>query len=209
MKVGSKDAVMVFDQSLKIFVICGFLLALRPGLVIASHYDEVDAHTLESDFVYSPYVGRAYPDQVLLGDSQFHTNLSFDDGLVDTLLDVDEGFRFARGEKVFSISGQPAQLIDPLDFLVITDHAEFLGLAPMFQTSDPTLLSDSWGKWVREKFNSGSEGRMEEFTNIIEYGTVKVICPFGSDEAAGNIWESFVKKVDQYNCRWRAASRTS
>ena len=28
--------------------------------------------------VYSPFVGRDYPDQVLFGDSHFHTNLSFD-----------------------------------------------------------------------------------------------------------------------------------
>ena len=110
---------------------------------------------------YSPYVGRDYPDQVLFGDTHFHTNLSFDAGLVGTSLDVDAGYRFARGEKVISNSGQPAQLIRPLDFLVITDHAEFIGLAPMIQQSDPALLADPWGKWVYERFNAGPEGRME------------------------------------------------
>ncbi len=39
----------------------------------------------EEDFtderVYSPYAGRAYPDQVFFGDMHFHTNLSFDAGL--------------------------------------------------------------------------------------------------------------------------------
>ena len=59
-----------------------------------------------------------------------HTNLSFDAGLVGTSLDVHDGFRVARGEKVISNSGQPVQLIRPLDFLVITDHAEMMGLAP-------------------------------------------------------------------------------
>ena len=63
---------------------------------------------VKSDRVYSPYVGRDYPDQVLFGDTHFHTNLSFDAGLVGTSLDVDAGYRFARGEKVLSNSGQPA-----------------------------------------------------------------------------------------------------
>ena len=61
--------------------------------------------------VYSPYVNRDYPDQVLFGDTHFHTNLSFDAGLVGTTLDVDVAYRFARGEKVLSNTGQPVQLI--------------------------------------------------------------------------------------------------
>jgi hypothetical protein len=127
--------------------------------------------------VYSPYAGRDYPDKILFSDTHSHTNLSSDAGLVGTSLDVDAGYRFARGEKVLSNSGQPVQLIRPLDFLVVTDHAEFIELAPMIQTSDPALLADPWGKWVHERFNAGPEGRMEAFGNIIEYGTVKMKNP--------------------------------
>lgn len=166
---------------------------------MASPYAEVDEQNLEPDFVYSPYVGRAYPDQVLFGDTHFHTNLSFDAGLVGTYMGVDEAFRFARGETVYSNSGQPAQIVRTLDFLVITDHAEFIGLATMIQNSDPRLLADPWGKWVHERFNSGPEGRMEAFGNIIEYGTVKLENPFSSDDAARWIWDDFVRKVDTYN----------
>ena len=56
---------------------------------------------------------------VFFGDMHFHTNLSFDAGLVGTTLDVHDGYRMARGEKVISNSGQPVQLIRPLDFLVV------------------------------------------------------------------------------------------
>jgi hypothetical protein len=149
--------------------------------------------------VYSPYAGRDYPDEILFGDTHFHTNLSFDAGLVGTSLDVDAGFRFARGEKVISNTGQPVQLIRPLDFLVITDHAEFIGLAPMIQRSDPALLADPWGKWVHERFNAGPDGRMEAFGNIIEWGTIKLENPFSSNDAARNIWIDFVEKAEGYN----------
>jgi hypothetical protein len=117
---------------------------------------------------------------------------------VGTTLDVHAGYRFARGEKVISNSGQPVQLIRPLDFLVITDHAELIGLAPMIHRSDSLLLADPWGKWVHERFNSGPEGRMEAFQSIIEAGT-NGINPMSSNEAASSIWESFVKTADTYN----------
>ncbi len=160
----------------------------------------------EADFtkqrVYSPYAGRNYADRVLFGDTHFHTNLSFDAGLVGTTLTVDDGYRMARGEKVISNSGQPVQLIRPLDFLVITDHAEMIGLAPMIQESNPALLADPWGRWVHERFNAGPEGRMEAFRNIIEAGTTGKN-PFSSDAASRSIWIDFVEKADTYNAPGR------
>ena len=179
--------------------LAGICLAIGCGSVAAAPQDRpVTVEDFKEKKVYSPYAGRAYPDQVLFGDTHFHTNLSFDAGLVGTTLDVHAGYRFARGEKVISNSGQPVQLIRPLDFLVITDHAELIGLAPMIHRSDPVLLADPWGKWVHERFSSGPEGRMEAFQSIIEAGT-KGVNPMSSNEAASSIWESFVKTADTYN----------
>jgi len=172
---------------------CGSIPAM------ASPYESmITPENLESPRVYSPYVGRAYPDRVLFGDTHFHTNLSFDAGLIGTTLDVDAGYRFARGEKVISNTGLPVQLIRPLDFLVITDHAELIGLAPMVQNSDPILLADPWGKWLHERFNSGPEGRMEGFGSILEAGT-NGINPLSSDAATVSIWQNFVEKAETYN----------
>ncbi|MBT8329534.1 MAG: DUF3604 domain-containing protein [Desulfofustis sp.] len=176
----------------------GFLVS--SSLVNASPYDvQVTPEKLTSEPIYSPFVNRAYPDQVLFGDSHFHTNLSFDAGLIGTKLTVHEGYKFARGEKVISNTGQPVQLIRPLDFLVVTDHAEFIGLAPMIQKSDPNLLSDPWGRSIYDLFNSGQEGRMQAFAEIIEIGTVTMVNPFSSDEAATSIWQDFVEIADTYN----------
>jgi hypothetical protein len=158
----------------------------------------VNPDDLGKERVYSPYAGRAYPDQVFFGDTHFHTNLSFDAGLIGTTLDAHDGYRMARGEMVISNTGQPVQLIRPLDFLVITDHAEMIGLAPAIRESNPLLLADPWGRWVHERFNAGDEGRMEAFADIIEKGTVKGINPFSSDDLTRSIWKDFVRIADQY-----------
>ncbi len=178
-------------------IITGFSLTIS-GALASPQERVVTVENFKTEKVYSPYAGRNYPDQVLFGDTHFHTNLSFDAGLVGTTLDVDAGYRFAKGEKVISNTGQPVQLIRPLDFLAITDHAELMGLAPMIQTADPLLLADPWGKWVYDQFNAGPEGRMQAFGSILESGT-QGINPMSSNATTRNIWERYLEQADAYN----------
>jgi len=175
-------------------------MILAAGLVFASGQDRtLTEEDFEEERVYSPYAGRAYADNVFFGDMHFHTELSFDAGLIGTSLDVHDGYRMARGEKVLSNTGQPVQLIRPLDFLAITDHAEMMGLAPAIRTSDPVLLADAWGRWAHDRFREGDEGRMEVFGDIIQKATVEGINPFSSNELTRSIWNDFIKIADQYN----------
>jgi hypothetical protein len=104
-------------------VAVGLVLAVPTAWAQEPEFYHVSEADLVDEPTYSPYVGRAYPDQVLFGDTHFHTNLSADAGMMGTSLGVDEAFRFARGEKVISNTGLPVQLVRPLDFLAITDHA--------------------------------------------------------------------------------------
>jgi hypothetical protein len=190
------------------FVYSSAAIALTTNLAFASPLDRpVTAEDLEPQRVYSPFVGQNYPDDVLFGDTHFHTNLSFDAGLVGTTLDVDAGFRFARGEKVTSNTGQPVQLNRPLDFLVVTDHAEFIGLAPMIHESHPELLADTWGNWIHKRFHSGPEGRLEAYGNIIEHG-VRGENPFESENITRSFWIDFVEKAEKYNDPGRFTAMT-
>ena len=166
--------VLVFVFS---FVLAIFGLSIVVNPTSASPYPTVTAEDLTQERVYSPFAGRNYPDQVFFGDTHFHTEVSFDAGLVGTTLDIHDAFRLARGEKVTSNTGQPVQLIRPLDFLAVTEHAEFNGLATGLRESNPLLLADPWGKQIYDLFNSGPEGRMEAFQDIIKWGTVKLENP--------------------------------
>ena len=155
--------------------------------------------TVDGGKVYSPFVGRDYPDEVLFGDLHFHTEISFDAGLVGTSLSIHDAFRVAQGEKIISNTGQPVQLIRPLDFLAITEHAEMLGIATAMRTSNPRLLADDWGRRTYDLFNSGQEGRMAAFADIIEIGTVQGRDPTEGLELDGDIWLDIVETVDAYN----------
>ncbi len=203
--IPNRDRLMSLPYTVSVITLSLFFAA---GPIFGSGQELVVTQAdFDEERIYSPYAGRNYPDEVLFGDTHFHTNLSFDAGLVGTRLDVDDGYRFARGEMVTSNTGQPVQLIRPLDFLVITDHSELIGLAPMIHESNPALLSDPWGAWVHERFNAGPEGRMEAFGNIIEAG-VKGINPFSSDEASRSIWIDFVEKAETYTGPGRFTAMT-
>ena len=104
---------------------------------------------------YSPYLYQSYPNRVFWGDTHLHTSYSTDAGMVGNTLGPVEALRFARGEKVISSTGIPARLIRPLDFLVVADHAENLGLTPMIEVSDPALLRDPMGKKYHDLVKSG------------------------------------------------------
>ena len=158
----------------------------------------VTAEDLTQERVYSPYADRAYPDQVLFGDTHLHTELSPDAGLLGTSLTLHEAYRFARGETVVSNTGQRVQLVRPLDFLVVTDHAEYIGLAGMIRESNPFLLSNPHGKWLYERFNAGGQATMEAFGSMLEdaaSGTAR----FDAPEATRSIWNMFVHEAEAYN----------
>jgi len=57
----------------------GYLSAQEPETVVTPD-------DLTQDRIYSPFADRAYPDQVLFGDTHLHTELSPDAGLLGTSL---------------------------------------------------------------------------------------------------------------------------
>ena len=74
--------------------------------------------------------GPVTQEKVLLwGDTHLHTSFSFDAFLSGNMTTgPDTAYRFARGlPVVHPYTGARVQLETPLDFLVVTDHAEFYG----------------------------------------------------------------------------------
>jgi hypothetical protein len=104
---------------------------------------------------YSPYPEQDFPNQVLFGDTHLHSAYSADAGMVGNTLGPAEAYRFAKGGVVTSSTGVRTRLARPLDFLVIADHAENLGLAPLLAAGDPTLLSTAFGQELAAALAAG------------------------------------------------------
>jgi hypothetical protein len=104
---------------------------------------------------YSPYVGRDYAQNVYFGDTHLHTSISLDGfGDGNTTVGPDEAYRWAKGETIAADDGMPTRISRPLDFLMVADHAEYLGVVPALAAQDPILLKDPegarWAKMIAE-----------------------------------------------------------
>lgn len=146
---------------------------------------------------YSPNLDQNYPNRVFWGDTHLHTTYSTDAGMIGNRITPDEAYRFARGEEIVSSTNHRARLARPLDFLVISDHAENLGMAPMIATSDPLLLKTEVGKIWHDMVKAGNG--FEAFGDWIKRGSTTGTDPINSPEMARAAWEIIVRSAERYN----------
>jgi hypothetical protein len=153
----------------------------------------------EQDAGYSPYAGEEFPMQLLWGDTHVHSSFSMDANVMgNTRLDPGDAYRFARGETVTTNSGQSVRLDRPLDFLVVSDHAEYMGILPKLRAEDPVLLSDPDGKRIFTALNGDPEvGRaiVDELVNSLATNTPI----FNNETAKQDIWAEITLLADRYN----------
>ena len=102
------------------------LLALLPALLLAS----VLLLLSDATGAAEPCADRDPLRRAYFGDLHVHTRYSLDASTQGTRTTPEEAYRFARGEEVTSTWGLRAKLSRPLDWLVISDHAELYGLMP-------------------------------------------------------------------------------
>ncbi|WP_205631874.1 DUF3604 domain-containing protein [Paraurantiacibacter namhicola] len=140
----------------------------------------------------------ATPDKLLWGDLHTHSNMSFDAYSFGTHhFSPEDSYRFARGEAVTSTTGVTAKLQRPLDFLLVADHAEYLGLMQGIERKDPLLqqhaLSTRWSGFVEE-------GRMidviQEFVAITSGEAPAEPLPL---EFSRNTWAGVIASAEKYN----------
>ena len=146
---------------------------------------------------YSPYLDIGYPQRVYWGDTHVHTSYSTDAGMVGNQLGAEEAYRFARGEMVVASSGVRARLQRPLDFLVVADHAENLGLAPMIAERNPDLLKTDFGRRISELVYSGKFG---DAYALWGSGMAERKDPLkGSEALTRTVWERLTASAEKYN----------
>ncbi len=104
---------------------------------------------------------QANPDKLLWGDTHLHTLNSADAFSFGARLSPTDAYKFARGEEVVSNTGQKAKLKRPLDFLVVADHAEGLGISNELFIGNPMLMADPKAKRWHDMLNEGPEQSAE------------------------------------------------
>ncbi|WP_409334337.1 DUF3604 domain-containing protein [Bradyrhizobium sp. AUGA SZCCT0283] len=165
----------------------------------------MDKKTVERVFpskpIYSPYAGRKFPTRPLFGDTHLHTAASFDAGAFGARLGPRDAYRFARGEEVTASSGQPAKLSRPLDFLVVADHSDNMGVFPDLFAGKPEILADPTGrKWYQMIMDGKGADAAFEMIMSFSAGTFPKQMTYAPDTRAYKAaWQDNVAAAEQYN----------
>ena len=154
---------------------------------------------------YSPYAQRSFPSHVWWGDSHLHTGNSLDAGLFGNTVGLDDAYRLARGGEIKASTGLPIKLSRPLDWLIITDHTDLMGIAADIQKGAPTVMADPKGKEWAEAFQKGGreagEAAFDLITNFAQGTLPKALLEAYSpgSEVFNGVWEDNIQKAENYN----------
>ena len=148
---------------------------------------------------------KTYPErEVFWGDTHFHTALSADAFGGGTRLGPEESYRLALGEEVKSNTGQLVQLKRPLDFLVITDHAEGFGAFLEIAAGNEVLMADPIAKRWYDMLQGGPEEAAKLAVEIpYSLANNQLPAPITNPETAVPIlrsaWQNYTALTEKYN----------
>ena len=147
---------------------------------------------------YSAPVGKDYAKNVYWGDTHLHSRNSADAySLGNMNLTPVDAYRFAQGEPYVAHNGMKIQLRRPLDFLVVSDHAEYLGGYYRFNVNDPLVKDSEAGKQWSGYLAEGNP------TALIGAFTASMADPENNpafpEITRISIWQDVAKTSDDYN----------
>jgi hypothetical protein len=154
---------------------------------------------------YSPYAERNYPERPLWGDTHLHTSLSMDAGLFGNRLPPEEAYRFARGEQVLSSTGQPLRLSRPLDWLVVADHSDGMGLIDDLKAASPDVIAYEQGARWAKGLQTGGQASVDAALDLIgnfSQGTIDpdLIALYSpGSKVYRSVWQGVIRDAETYN----------
>ena len=135
------------------------------------------------------------------GDTHLHTSYSPDAYLMQNRsADPDTAYRYAKGYPVVHPYHKARiQIGTPLDFLVVSDHGEFMGVVPMVLQGDPRVANTETGKRYAQMAAEGRE--LEVFGELI--AQVNKIVPadpnLNNPEINASVWGEIMDAADRHN----------
>ncbi|WP_394174707.1 DUF3604 domain-containing protein [Thalassotalea litorea] len=140
------------------------------------------------------------PTVLLWGDTHLHTNLSPDAYVnKNTNVDPDTAYRFAKGMPVMSDDTRAkVRLHTPLDFLAVTDHAEYAGVPKMLWDGDEELSKTKTGARYIEMIKDG-KGTDVFFELIADVNAAKPNMELHSQRVRDTVWKQIYEAAEKHN----------
>jgi hypothetical protein len=142
----------------------------------------------------------AQETQLFWGETHLHSNLSPDAYVQrNTTATPDDAFRFAKGAPVIDANSRAKVQIDtPLDFVALTDHAEYVGIPKMIWDGDERVIGTETGKRFAKMIADG-EGTKVFFELVATVNSNQPIPSLNTNEIRSSIWEESIAAAERHN----------
>ncbi|NCF51402.1 DUF3604 domain-containing protein [Gammaproteobacteria bacterium] len=188
-------------QSITIFAVALALAACGESGQEPQIADAVPAAVEPAAAVSTGTVEANTLNNLYWGDTHLHTSYSPDAYLMQNRsADPDTAYRYAKGYPVVHPYHKARiQIGTPLDFLVVSDHAEFMGVVPMVLQGDPRVSDTETGKRYLQMANEGRE--IEVFGELI--AQVNKIVPadpnLNNPAINSSVWGEIMDAADRHD----------
>ncbi len=134
---------------------------------------------------------------VYFGAVHVHTGWSFDGFTNGSKTVPDDAYAWAKGEAITNSGiGGKIQIRTPLDFYMVSDHAEYMGIFNQMSNPDSPLSKHPLAAGVT---SSDANTRLQTFAGILRDMSAGQRDPALSDPAlAGSVWQQIVKAADAH-----------
>lgn len=133
------------------------------------------------------------------GELHVHSSNSPDAYITGVRSSPEDAYRYAKGQSINHISGVKIKNRAPLDFMAVTDHAEYMGILPALSKANGPLAKT----WYGREMLSGDPNRYKIATQKILYslnGTPpRAIEEITTEAITSPIWKSYVELAEKYN----------
>ncbi len=162
---------------------------------------EAEKPAVEGEKKAEPTIaGEARHTKLYWGDTHLHTSYSPDAYLMQNRsADPDTAYRYAKGFPVIHPYHKARiQIHTPLDFLVVSDHGEYMGVVPKILQGDPLVANTEAGKRFRKLADEGRE--FEAFAELIAQVNAGVPdTDFNSPEINRTVWGEIMDAAERHN----------
>ena len=162
----------------------------------AKKEESSDSKTPNSNASSSVEATLGNATNVYWGDTHLHTNLSMDAGLFGNRIGLDEAYKFAKGEEVTASIGIKAKLSRPLDFLVVADHSDGMGLFQAINAGDEWVMKTTQGKRWNGLIKSG-EGGVAALELIKAFSNTKLEMNPNNPGLQKSVWTATVEAAEK------------
>ena len=145
-----------------------------------------------------PSATASHPErEAYFGETHVHTSWSFDAYVFGNIkAGPEDAYKYAMGQSIDHPAGYKVKITRPLDFMAVTDHAEYVGTLPL--ANDPNSALSKLP--IAEKLKVRSKEDIQRVylflaTSLLQEPIQELTTP----EVAGTVWKQIVAIADKYN----------